>query len=159
MSTLEERYGTSGPVRNKGVVALAVLVVAAALSWLAWAMLEQGRPDAQSALVGFEADGPHAAVATFDVVRRDADVKASCLLRAFSADHATVGEANVVVGPGDSKGPAYNVWDRPRRRNTNNVSDAPRKSGVRGRADVVGNSERPFSAAGFRRPCASTRPR
>lgn len=100
MSTLEERYGTSGPARNKGVVALAVVVVAAALSWLAWAMLEQGRPDAQSALVGFEADGPHAAVATFDVVRRDADVEASCLLRAFSADHATVGEANVVVGPG-----------------------------------------------------------
>lgn len=100
MSTLDERYGTAGPSRHKGVVALAVVVVAAGLSWLVWAMLEQGRPDAQSAMVGFEADGPHAAVATFDVVRRSTDVEASCLLRAFSADHAIVGEANVVVGPG-----------------------------------------------------------
>jgi hypothetical protein len=100
VSTLDERYGTTGPARHKGVVALAVVVVAAALSWLVWAMLEQGRPEAQSALVGFEADGPHAAVATFDVVRSSAEVEASCLLRAFSADHAIVGEANVVVGPG-----------------------------------------------------------
>lgn len=100
VSTLDERYGTSSPGRRKAVVALAVVVVAAALSWLAWAMLEQGRPEARSALVGFEADGPHAAVATFDVVRRSADVEASCLLRAFSADHTVVGEANVVVGPG-----------------------------------------------------------
>jgi Domain of unknown function (DUF4307) len=74
--------------------------VAAALSWLGWAMLEQGRPDVQSALVGFEADGSHAAVATFDVVRRSADIEASCLLRASAADHTIVGEANVVVGPG-----------------------------------------------------------
>ena len=100
MSTLDERYGASSPARNKGVVALAVVVVAAGLSWLAWAMLEQGRPDVQSALVGFEAESPHAAVATFDVVRRSTEVKASCLLRAFSSDHAIVGEANVVVGPG-----------------------------------------------------------
>jgi len=100
VSTLDDRYGTASPSRRKGVVALAVVVVAAGLSWLAWAMLEQGRPDAQSAMVGFEADGPHAAVATFDVVRSSADVEASCLLRAFSADHAIVGEANVVVGPG-----------------------------------------------------------
>ena len=100
VNTLDERYGTSSPSRRKGVVALAVVVVAAGLSWLVWAMLEQGRPDAQSALVGFDADGPHSAVATFDVVRRSADVEASCLLRAFSADHAIVGEANVVVGPG-----------------------------------------------------------
>ena len=100
VSTLDDRYGTSSPSRRKGVVALAVVVVAAALSWLVWAMLEHGRPDAQSALVGFEADGSHAAVATFDVVRSSSDVEASCLLRAFSADHAIVGEANVTVGPG-----------------------------------------------------------
>lgn len=103
MSTLEDRYGTTSPARRKGVVALVVVLVAAALSWLAWAMLEQGRPEAQSAMVGFEAPGPHQAVATFDVVRRSADVEASCLLRAFSADHAVVGEANVVVGPGGAQ--------------------------------------------------------
>jgi len=100
VSTLDERYGTSSPSRRKGVVALAVVVAAAGLSWLVWAMLEQGRPDAQSAMVGFEAEEPHAAVATFDVVRSSTEIEASCLLRAFSADHAIVGEANVVVGPG-----------------------------------------------------------
>lgn len=100
MSTLDDRYGTAGPAHRKGVVALAVVVGAVGLAWLAWAMLEQGRPEAQSALVGFEADGPHAAVATFDVVRRSPDVEATCLLRAFATDHTIVGEANVAVGPG-----------------------------------------------------------
>lgn len=100
VSTLDERYGTTRAGRHKGVVALAVVVVAAGLAWLVWAMLEQGRPEAQSAMVGFEADGPHAAVATFDVVRRSPDVEASCLLRAYAADHAIVGEADVAVGPG-----------------------------------------------------------
>lgn len=99
-SALDDRYGSSSPGARKAVVALSVVVVAAGLAWLAWAMLEQGRPDAQSALVGFDTDGPHAAVATFDVVRRSPAVEASCLLRAFSADHAIVGEANVTVGPG-----------------------------------------------------------
>lgn len=100
MSTLEDRYGKTRPARSKGVVALAVVVIAAGLSWLAWAMLEQGRPEAQSALVGFDPQGQHAVAATFDVVRRSADVEASCLLRAFAADHSIVGEANVAVGPG-----------------------------------------------------------
>jgi hypothetical protein len=76
-------------------------VAAAGLSWLVWVMLEHGRPEVQSSMVSFRAEGQHAAVARFDVVRRSADIEASCLLRALAADHTIVGELDVAVGPGD----------------------------------------------------------
>jgi Domain of unknown function (DUF4307) len=109
VSDLSQRYGSPSASRSKAVVALVVVVVAAGLSWLAWVMLEHGRPEAQSSLVSFRAEGQHAAVARFTVVRRSADIEASCLLRAFSADHTTVGELDVVVGPG---GPETETLER-----------------------------------------------
>ena len=101
MTDLSQRYGTPSGTRTKTVVAVVVVLAAAALSWLVWVMLEHGRPEAQSSMVGFRADGQHAAVATFTVVRRSADIEASCLLRAFSSDHTIVGELDVTVGPGE----------------------------------------------------------
>ncbi len=101
MTDLSERYGSPSGTRTKALVALVVVLVAAGLSWLAWVMLEHGRPEAQSALVSFSAEGEHAAVARFSVVRRSADIEADCLLRAFAADHMIVGELNVTVGPGE----------------------------------------------------------
>ena len=101
MTDLSERYGSPSGTRTKAVVALVVVLVAAGLSWLAWVMLEHGRPEAQSSLVSFSAEGEHAAVARFSVVRRSADIEADCLLRAFAADHMIVGELNVTVGPGE----------------------------------------------------------
>ena len=101
VTDLSERYGSPSATRTKALVALLVVVVGAGLSWLVWVMLVHGRPLAQSDITGFEVVDDHAATATFTVVRRDADVEASCLLRAFSEDHAIVGEANVEVGPGE----------------------------------------------------------
>lgn len=101
MTDLSQRYGSPSATRTKAVVALVVVVVAASLSWLVWVMLEHGRPEVQSSLVSFRAEGQHAAVARFDVVRRSADIEASCLLRALAADHTIVGELDVAVGPGD----------------------------------------------------------
>jgi hypothetical protein len=101
VTDLSERYGSPSGTRTKALVALVVVLVAAGLSWLAWVMLEHGRPEAQSALVSFSAEGEHAAVARFSVVRRSADIEADCLLRAFAADHMIVGELNVTVGPGE----------------------------------------------------------
>jgi hypothetical protein len=91
------------------MVALVVVVAAAGLSWLTWVILEHGRPEAQSSLVSFHAKGEHAVVATFTVVRRSADIEADCLLRATSTDHASVGDLNVTVGPGE---PATSTLDR-----------------------------------------------
>ena len=100
MTDLSQRYGSPGASRTKAVVAVVVVLVAAGLSWLVWVMLAHGRPLAQSDLVGFERVDEHHVEATFTVVRRDADVAASCLLRALAADHSVVGELDVAVGPG-----------------------------------------------------------
>jgi hypothetical protein len=100
VTDLSARYGRPSASRTRVVVAVAVVLVGVALSWLAWVILEQGRPEVQSALVSFEARTEHAAVATFSVVRRSAEVEASCLLQARAADHTVVGELNVTVGPG-----------------------------------------------------------
>jgi hypothetical protein len=79
-------------------VAGAVLLAAIGLGWLVWAMLFHGRPDVTSELVSFHVAGEHGADARFTVVRRDRGVAATCLLRAYAADHAVVGELNVPVG-------------------------------------------------------------
>lgn len=101
MTDLSERYGSPSGTRTKAVVAVVVALVGAALSWLTWVILEHGRPEAQSSMVSFTADGEHAAVARFTVVRRSADIEADCLLRAVAADHTIVGELDVTVGPGE----------------------------------------------------------
>jgi hypothetical protein len=76
------------------------LLAAAGLAWLLWAVLFHGRPQVTSAMVGFDVSGQHQAVARFRVVRRTADVDASCLLRAVAADHSVVGERTVTVASG-----------------------------------------------------------
>ena len=100
MTDLADRYGTTTTRPNRGLVAVVVLLVGAALAWLVWAMLAHGRPLVQSDTNGFETVDEHTVTTSFTVVRRDADVEADCLLRAYAADHAIVGELNVTVGPG-----------------------------------------------------------
>jgi hypothetical protein len=100
VTDLAARYGTRSEGRRRALVAVVVVVAAAGLAWLVWAMLVHGRPLAQSDINGFETVDQHRTTASFTVVRRDADVVASCLLRAFAADHSIVGELDVTVGPG-----------------------------------------------------------
>lgn len=69
-----------------------------ALAWLVWVMMFYGRPLVQSGLVAFDVMGEHRVEATVTVVRKEPDVMASCLLRAFAADHTIVGELNFTVG-------------------------------------------------------------
>ncbi len=94
---LADRYGAPRRGRRPLVVGGVVLLGAAALAWLAWVVLFHGRPQVTSELVGFDVAGQHAASAQYTVTRREADVSATCLLRAYAADHTVVGELTVPV--------------------------------------------------------------
>jgi hypothetical protein len=97
---LAERYGAPSRDRKPLVVAAAALLAAAVGAWLVWVMAFHGSPDVTSQMVGYDVQGRHKVTATFTVVRRDPDVRASCLLRAVAADHAVVGELAVAVTSG-----------------------------------------------------------
>ncbi len=78
---------------------MSVLAAAAAV-WLAWVVLFHGRPEVTSQMVGYHVHGEHSVTASYTVVRRDAGVRASCLLRALAEDHSVVGERTVPVTSG-----------------------------------------------------------
>ena len=104
MTDLAERYGAPSRRRRPLVLGLVVVLAVAGLTWLFWVISFHGRPQVTSEMVGFEVDGQHAVVARFSVVRRDAGVSASCLLRAYADDHSVVGEVTVpVTGPDRSR--------------------------------------------------------
>ena len=109
MSDLAQRYGSPHRLRRPLLVTVTALVAAVGLAWLVWAVAFHGRPEVTSQLVSFDVSaGEHQVSARITVVRRAADVKASCLLRAYAEDHAVVGEDNVTVGPG---GPTTQTMD------------------------------------------------
>jgi hypothetical protein len=97
---LLERYGA--PSRSgRGLVIVATVALAVlGLAWVSWVTLFHGRPLVTSTLVGYEVVGEHVATARFGVTRREADVRASCLLRAYAEDHSIVGERTVRVVSG-----------------------------------------------------------
>jgi hypothetical protein len=97
---LAERYGTPSRARRPLLVALVTLLAVVGLGWLVWTAVEHSRPQVTSQLVRYDVAGEHAATAGFTVVRRDPGVRATCLLRAFAADHSIVGELNVPVSSG-----------------------------------------------------------
>ena len=99
MSDLAQRYGTPARLRRPLVVLGTTLLAAVGLGWLVWAMLLHGNPDVRSQLLSFHVVDQHRADARLTVVRADRDVRATCLLRAYAADHAVVGEVNLAVGP------------------------------------------------------------
>ncbi|MGH3373047.1 MAG: DUF4307 domain-containing protein [Nocardioidaceae bacterium] len=100
MTDLATRYPARRAGRHLLLVVGSGLLAAVFLGWLVWVMLSHGRPEVTSDMVSFEVVDEHRATATFTVVRRTPEVRASCLLRAQSADHAVVGEVNLEVGPG-----------------------------------------------------------
>lgn len=99
VDTLATRYGTPSRGRRGLVVAAAVLVALAFAAWVAWTVYDGSTPEVTSALESFEIVDDHTATAVV-VVSLDDDVRASCTLRAYAEDHATVGELTFTPEPG-----------------------------------------------------------
>ena len=99
MTDLAERYGAPARARRPLLLGLVAVLVVASAAWLVWVIGFHGRPEVSSQMVGFTTS-EHSASAQFTVVRRSADVSASCLLRAYASDHSIVGELAVPVASG-----------------------------------------------------------
>jgi hypothetical protein len=94
---MSDRYGAANPARRRLVIAVSGLVGVVALVWLAWAVWFQSTPDVTSSLRTFDVADTHTATASVAIRTADEDVVASCLVRAYGADHSVVGELNFKV--------------------------------------------------------------
>ena len=94
---MADRYGTSSPARRRTVVVASGVVGVLALAWIIWAAWSRGNPDVQSSLRSFDVVDTHTVNADVVVTPSSRDVTASCLVRAFGADHSVVGELNFEV--------------------------------------------------------------
>ena len=97
---LATRYGAPRRGRRPVVVAVAAVLLAVGVVWVGWVVLFHSRPEVTSQMVSYDIGGEHRASATWTVVRRGADVRASCLLQALASDHSVVGELTVPVASG-----------------------------------------------------------
>ena len=91
---LADRYGAPTPWRRRSLIGACAVVALVFLGWLAWATYDHATPAVESALVTFSVDGEHRATARMEIRLKDADVRATCLLRAYAEDHTVVGELN-----------------------------------------------------------------
>ncbi len=92
-----DRYGTTSPARRRTVIVASGLIGVLALAWVLWAAWSRGNPDVQSSLRSFDVVDIHTVNADVVVTPSSSDVSASCLVRAFGADHSVVGELNFEV--------------------------------------------------------------
>jgi hypothetical protein len=100
--TLGDRYGAPSPLRRRATIAASVAVAVLFGGWLVWTIYEHSTPQVTSALETYSVEDDHTATAVVVVRLDSADVKASCLVRAYAEDHTTVGEKS--FDPDPSKG-------------------------------------------------------
>ncbi|WP_426241794.1 DUF4307 domain-containing protein [Nocardioides sp. LHG3406-4] len=96
---LADRYGAPTPWRRRLLWVLVGCLAVACLGWLAWTAWFHATPDVRSELVGFSVESAHETTADVDVSVDD-DVTASCTVRAYAADHTTVGELTFTPASG-----------------------------------------------------------
>ena len=94
---LADRYGRPSASRQRAIILASGVVGVVALAWLAWAAWFQSTPDVQSTIRSFKVLDSHSVTAEVSVNLRSPDVTASCVIRAYSADHSVVGERNFEV--------------------------------------------------------------
>ena len=99
---LLDRYGAPSPWRRRALLAACGLLALVGLAWLAWTAWSHSTPAVRSELVGYDVQGPHSATAVVAVEVAEDATGVQCLLRAFSEDHAVVGEKSFPVEAGTS---------------------------------------------------------
>ena len=97
---LAQRYGAPSAGRRRALVAASVAVAALFAAWLAWTVYDHATPQVTSELETFSVEDDHAVTAVLVVSLADSGVRASCTLRAYAEDHATVGELTFTPDPG-----------------------------------------------------------
>lgn len=100
-SSLADRYGTPSRGRATFTKAAVVIVAVMFLGWIAWGFLGSA-PDARFGTVGYDVVDDHRIDVTAEVRLSDAD-SAECLVRAMSADKATVGELSFTAREGQQE--------------------------------------------------------
>lgn len=73
------------------------VIVAALAAWAVWAFNAQIHPKVTSGLSKYTIVNAQQATATFDVVRADAGVQATCAVQALAQDHSTVGQLAKII--------------------------------------------------------------
>jgi Domain of unknown function (DUF4307) len=100
---LAQRYGgTPAPWKRWGLRALVAVVVLGSATWVLWAMNGHARPAVDSELISFDVVDEHTTTVRVELRVRDDAEDVQCLLRAFAADHVTVGERSFTAEPGDT---------------------------------------------------------
>jgi Domain of unknown function (DUF4307) len=100
---LRSRYGAPAPWRRRALIAASTVVAAAFLGWLAWTVWEHATPEVTSELETFSIEDDHTVTAVLVVTLDSSDVQASCTLRAYAADHSTVGELTFTPDPSEGR--------------------------------------------------------
>ena len=92
---LDDRYGPNN--RSRWPVYVISIIVAALAAWAVWAFNAQIHPKVTSGLTTYRIVNAQQATATFDVVRADAGVQATCTVQALAEDHSTVGQLAKII--------------------------------------------------------------
>jgi hypothetical protein len=97
------RYGAPSRLRRRAVLLVSVVVGVAFAAWLGWAIYDRSTPHVTSELETFSVEDDHTVTAVLVVSLDDADVRASCTLRAYAEDHTTVGELTFTPDPDEGR--------------------------------------------------------
>jgi hypothetical protein len=101
--TLSGRYGAPSPLRRRATIAGSVALGVVFVAWLGWAVYDHATPQVTSELETFSVQDDHTVTAVLVVSLGNADVKASCTVRAYAEDHTTVGELTFTPDPGKGR--------------------------------------------------------
>jgi hypothetical protein len=111
---LDERYGRNN--RSRWSIYLVSVIVAALAAWAVWAFNAQIHPKVTSGLTSYTIVNSQQATATFEVVRADASVQATCTVQALASDHSTVGQLAKLIPLGSPTTSTFTIAIRTTRK-------------------------------------------